>query len=67
MDKHTAFIKVWMPEALKRVLQDLAEQEDRSTSDYVCRVLEDHVFGFQRRLCNPPTEGAARSRADRHG
>lgn len=64
-EKHDAFLKVWMPESLKRALQDLAEQDERRTSEYVCAVLMDHVFGAQRRLCEPPSEGAGRSGAVR--
>lgn len=64
-EKHDAFLKVWMPESLKRALQDLAEQDERKTSDYVCAVLMDHVYGHQRRLCDPPSEGATRTGAVR--
>ena len=59
-EKHSEFLKVWMPEKLKRALQDLADQDERKTSDYVCSVLTDHVFGVQRKLCHPPSEGAER-------
>ena len=64
-EKHDAFLKIWMPNRLKRVLQDLAEMDDRKTSDYICNVLEDHAFGRQRRLCEIPREGADRAGVDR--
>ncbi len=66
-EKHGQFIKVWMPESLKRALQDLADLDERKTSDYVCQVLMDHVHGHQRRLCEPLNEGARRSDAVRRG
>lgn len=66
-EKHGDFIKVWMPESLKRALQDLADMDERKTSDYVCQVLMDHVHGHQRRLCEPLREGAQRGGLDRRG
>lgn len=64
-EKHGNWIKVWMPETLKRALQDLADMDDRKTSDYVCQVLMDHVHGRKRRLCEPLREGAQRGDSDR--
>lgn len=66
-EKHSEFLKVWMPEHLKRALQDLADLDERKTSEYVCGVLMDHVYGHQRKLCEVPTEGANRPGSGRRG
>jgi hypothetical protein len=47
--KCLAEIKLHVPDALKRDVQDLAMAEDRKVSEYIRVVLEDHVYGKRRR------------------
>lgn len=60
-EKCIAEIKLWLPEHMKRDLQDLADQDDRKTSELIRVVLEDWLYGAQRRLCRAGTEGAHRT------
>lgn len=55
-EKHSEFIKVWVRPTLKCKLLELAEREGRGYSDYANNVLEDHVFGRQRTLCDYTSE-----------
>lgn len=66
-EKHSEFLKVWMPPQLKLALHELADLDDRKLSDYVCNVLADHVYGAQRKLCAPVGEGANRPGSGRRG
>ena len=59
-EKSQANIKLWLPDAMKRDLQDLADQDDRKTSELIRVILEDYLYGAQRRLCRPGSEGAHR-------
>ena len=62
-----ADMKVWVPDHLKLALHELAELDERKLSDYVCHVLMNHVYGQQRKLCDPSNEGAHRDGASRRG
>lgn len=66
-EKCLSEMKIHMPESLKRDLQDLADQSDRKTSELVRVVLEDFMYGAQRRLCGPLGPGAGRDGEGRHG
>ena len=59
-EKSQANIKLWLPDAMKRDLQDLADQDDRKTSELIRVILEDYLYGAQRRLCRTGSEGAYR-------
>ena len=60
MEKCLAEIKLHVPEKLKRDLQDLADFEDRKTSELIRVILEGYLYGAQRKLCRPTSEGADR-------
>jgi len=53
-------IKVHLPISLKRDLQDLADFEDRKTSELIRVILEGYLYGAQRKLCRPNSEGTNR-------
>lgn len=64
-EKCIAEIKLWLPEHMKRDLQDLADQDDRKTSELIRVVLEDYLYGAQRKLCRPSSEGSKRDEPGR--
>ena len=53
-------IKVWLPIDVKRDLQDLADHEDRKTSELIRVILENHLYGVKRKLCRSDSEGSDR-------
>ena len=59
-EKCLAEIKLHVPEKLKRDLQDLADFEDRKTSELIRVILEGYLYGAQRKLCRPNSEGINR-------
>lgn len=64
-EKCIAEINLWLPEQMKRDLQDLADQDDRKTSELIRVVLEDYLYGAQRKLCRPSSEGPKRDEQGR--
>ena len=59
-EKCLAEIKLHVPERLKRDLQDLADHEDRKTSELIRVILEGYLYGAQRKLCRTESEGSSR-------
>jgi hypothetical protein len=49
--------QVRVTDTLLAHLRRLAESDDRTTSDYIRRVLENHVFGHGYTMPNPRPEG----------
>lgn len=59
-EKRIAEVTVRLEESLKRDLQDLAMHQDRTLSEVIRVVLEDHLYGLKRRLCDACARGDSR-------
>lgn len=60
MEKKLADIRLHVSDKLKHDIQDAAMHDDRSVGDYIRLVLEDHLYGVQRKWPRCNGEGADR-------
>lgn len=55
-------VRLNLPDALKRDLQDLAAQEDRALGELIRRILEERMYGLARTICRTEPERPAGGR-----
>ena len=63
-EKKTEAIRVWVEQDLELRLRRMAEDADRSLSEYISLLLRRHVYGNDKTLW-PGGEGSDRSDSDR--